>query len=290
MHDWDDLRFFLALAQTGSITAAAEKLKVNQSTVSRRINQFEKELEVRLFERFTSGYVLTSEGDELLIRAQHVEDEMFSIERQVMGKNIELSGSIRVTTTLLMAKYFIIPMLKNFHDLHPGIVVQLDISNTMYNLIAREADVAIRVTREPVPESLVGRELGSIEFAVYGEKKYLDKHQQAKPQQALRWVGEDNMQSRPSWLPESYANLQLVARTNDVLATLDLLKQGLGIGRLPTLMGDSEESLQQITLSHPLPSAPVWLLTHIDMRRVNRVRVFNEFIAEQLRSRLNAGY
>lgn len=287
MQDWDDLKIFLALAHCGSITAAAEKLKLNQSTVSRRINRFEQDLDVRLFERFNSGFELTAEGDELLRRALRIEEETQAIDRLLMGKNVELSGPIRVTTTLLMAKYYIIPLLHKFYRQHPAIEIQLDLSNNQYNLNAREADVAIRVTRDSIPENLVGRELGHIVFAVFGEKNYLENYLNNNASEALRWIGEDAIQPRPAWLPDSYADLQLVMRSNDVMATLEMIKQGLGVGRLPCVVGDAEPGLQKMAFNHYIPSAPVWLLTHADMRRVNRVKVFNAFIAEELRRQLN---
>jgi len=288
MQDWDNLRFFLALAQTGSISAAAEKLNVNQTTVSRRINSFEQALEVRLFERLNTGFELTVEGEELMQRAQRIEHETFAIDRLLMGKNLELCGSIRVTTTLLVAKYFMVPIVKRFNQQYPDIEIDFDLSNNNYDLAAREADVAIRVTREAVPESLIGRELGVIEFAVYGEKSYIESIRHNTAAQCLRWIGEDNSQPRPSWLPASLTNLQLVMRTNDVMASLELLRQGLGVGRLPCVVGDAEENLRRLPLQHSLPAAPVWLLTHADLRRVNRIRVFTAFVADEIRRQLGA--
>ena len=283
MQDWDDLRFFLAVALSGSINAAADKLAVNQSTVSRRINAFEAKLNVRLFERLASGYELTSEGDELLDRALRIQDEVHAIDRHVMGKNVELNGPIRVTTTVLMARYFLIPILDEFYRIHSGIVLHLDLSNNLYNLTAREADVALRVTRDPVPESLVGRNLGNVDFAVYAENAYMLAYEQGGTSETLHWIGEDTAQPRPAWIPDNVGNLQLVARTNDVLGTLDLIKQGLGVGRLPCFVGDKEHSLRKIFVHQNIPTAPVWLLTHADMRRVKRVQVFNDFVADKMR-------
>ena len=300
MKNWDDLKMFVAVAQAGSLTAAAEALGVNQSTVSRRINSFEKELDVRLFERFSTGYVLTAEGEELLYRARRIEEEMYAIDRHVMGKNIALSGPIRVTSSLVIALYFLIPMLGRFHDMHPDIVVHLDLSNSLYNLTAREADLAIRVTRDAIPETLIARQLGLIKYGVYGQTKYLrrylkkgggedggdsgDSGEEGKA--SLHWVGEDGSDDRPKWLPSDLNPLRLVARSNDVLATRDLLKQGMGVGRLPSFMGDSEKKLQQLELSRSIPAVPIWLLSHADMRRVSRISVFTAFLVEEFRQQL----
>ncbi len=286
MQEWDDFRFFLAVAQTGSVTAAAVKLDVNQSTVSRRINNFEKAMNVRLFERLSTGYELTPEGEELRHRVLHIEDEIQAIDRHIMGKNIELSGPIRITTSLAMVRYMLMPIFKHFNKLHPDIELHLDMSNNIYNLTQREADIAIRVTRDALPENLIGRELGLLKFGIYGEKKYLESYYRAKGKNPLRWIGEDNDDVRPSWLPEDIVSLHLVIRTNEVLATLDAIQQGMGVGRLPNFIGDTDDKLKQLNFDQKISGVPIWLLTHVDMRRVNRMSVFTSFVVEEMRARL----
>ena len=286
MQDWDNLRFFLAVADSGSVTGAAFKLGVNQSTVSRRINSFEEELNVRLFERLPTGFVLTPEGEELQHRARRIDEETQAIERQVMGKNVELSGTIRVTSSLAILQYLLMPIYKKFNQLHPQIQLHLDLSNSLYNITAREADVAIRVTRDAIPENLIGRELGFLRFGVYGEKRYVTSWQKSKSRQPLHWIGEDNNHARPNWLPDNIEPLQLVMRTNEILATVDALNQGLGVGRLFTVIGDAEKKLVRLKFKNHLSDFPVWLLTHVDMRRVSRVSVFTSFVVEEMRKRL----
>lgn len=286
MQNWDDLRYFLAVAQNGSITAASERLGVNQSTVSRRINAFEKELNVRLFERLTTGYVLTGEGEELQRRAGRIAEEALSIDRHIMGKNVALQGPIRITTSSILVNYLLMPILKEFNKRHPGIELRLDLSNGLYNISQREADVAIRVTKEGVPENLIARELGSMKFGVYGEKHYLQSYLKSSSTEPLNWIGEDNLDARPAWLPKKYQSLCLVMRTNEVLATAEAIKAGLGVGRLPRIVGDAEKQLTEFDVEHQVPQLPIWLLTHVDMRRVNRVNVFNSFVVDEVRSRL----
>lgn len=282
MQNWDDLRYFSAVSTTGSLTAASVKLGVNQSTVSRRIAAFEKELNVRLFERFSTGYELTPEGQDLLARVRRIEEETHNIDRLLMGKNIELRGVIRVTCSLVIAQYFLIPVLNRFHQDHPGIEIHLDTSTELHNLTAREADVAIRVTPGAIPETLVGSELGAIKYAVYGHKEYLQQYMRPQDRAALQWVGEDDNNERPNWLPPEMKSLERVMRCNDVFATLQVLKSGLGVGRLPQFMGDNEPDLTRLELHQPIPPATVWLLTHADMRRVNRITAFTGFIRSEL--------
>jgi len=286
MRNWDDIRYFLGVARTGSVSAAADKLAVNQSTVSRRINDFESEMNVRLFERLTTGYQLTTEGQELLRRAIRIEEEALAIEQEVMGKNIEMQGPVRITVSLTLVNYLLMPIFKQFKAQYPGIELRLDLSDNLYNLTQREADVALRVTTEQVPENLVGRKLGNFDLAVYSEKNYLNKYIQSSKQLPLRWIGEDANDPRPGWLHKHTDPLELVMRTNDVLATASAIRHGLGVGRLPTFVGDALPELTRFEDTPALPKRPLWLLTHPDLRRVNRVRVFNAFLSEKLLAEL----
>lgn len=286
MQNWDDLRFFLAVARTGSISAAAEKLAVNQSTVSRRISGLEAEMNVRLFERLTTGYRLTAEGEEMLRRAMRIENEAVAIEHEVMGKNVELKGSLRVTASLTVASFVLMPILKEFNAAHPNIELRLDLSDNLYNLTQREADVALRVTPEPVPDNLIGRELGKITLAVYGEKHYLNRYLRSTKRQPLRWIGEDTNDPRPAWLHKHTDPLELVMRTNNVLATAAAIRHGLGVGRLPTFVGDVLPELRRFEDAPELPKRSLWLLTHPDLRRMNRVRAFNAFLTERVPEQL----
>lgn len=287
MHNWDDIRFFLAVARTGSVSAAAEKLAVNQSTVSRRINGFEAEMNVRLFDRLTTGYQLTAEGEDMLRRAMRIEDEAVAIAHEVMGQNIELKGPLRVTVSLTIASYVLMPILKAFTAAHPRIELRLDLSDNLYNLTQREADVALRVTTEPVPDNLIGRELGRIALAVYGKKDYLNKYLRSNQRKPLCWIGEDTNDPRPGWLHKHTDPLELVMRTNDVLATAAAIRHGLGVGRLPTFVGDALPELKRFDDTPALPGRPLWLLTHPNLRRLNRVRAFNTFLTEMLPEQLS---
>lgn len=293
-HNWDDIRIFLAVAREGTVSAAAEKLAVNQSTVSRRINAYEEYLKVRLFDRLSTGYVLTTEGEALQQHAERMEEESRSIERQVMGQNVALSGPIRVTTSLPLAKYVLMPLFAEFSRRHPQIEIQLDVSNNLYNISQREADVAIRVTRSMPPDNLVGRKLGGIKLGVYGRRDYVKQYtmqcKAAKKKNTthppLAWIGEDNTDTHPSWLGAKVEPLNLTMRTNEVLATIDAIKAGMGVGRVAIVFGDAEPELERIPETPSHPAVPVWILTHADMRRVSRVSIFLQFMTDEIRCAL----
>ncbi len=157
--DWDDLRYFLSVGRQGSLSAASKQLNVNHSTVLRRIASLEHKLGVRLFERHPTGYVMTLAGEELRARLANVADQIESAQRQLSGRDIALSGSIRITTTDTLAHGLLTPYFAKFRRVQPGIQLQLTMSNAFFSLSKREADVAIRPSNTP-PENLIGRRVG----------------------------------------------------------------------------------------------------------------------------------
>jgi DNA-binding transcriptional LysR family regulator len=142
--EWDDLRYVLAVATSGSLAGAARNLGVNHTTVLRRIGAFEQRLGLRLFERLPTGYVLTAGGEELITAARHIDDTVTALERKLAGQDLRLSGVLRITTTDTLMGSILPEILAEFRDSHPGIAIEVAISNLMFNLTRRDADVAIR--------------------------------------------------------------------------------------------------------------------------------------------------
>ena len=163
--DWSDLRFFLAVAEQGSLGGAARALGVNHTTVLRRISAIEQRLGLRLFDLLPSGYAMTAGGEILLSAAKQVEDTISSLERALAGQDLRLVGSLRVTTTDTLAASLMMPIISAFRTAHPGIDLELAISNAMFSLSKRDADVAVRPATHP-PENLVGRRIGAVAWAV----------------------------------------------------------------------------------------------------------------------------
>ena len=171
MFEWSDLRPFLAVARAGSLSAAARALGVNHSTVFRRIAALESALDVRLFDRLPNGYCLTAAGEEMLARAERVEAEVLGIDRRIAGQDVRPQGSVRVSTADTIA-YGLLPRhLMSFREANPGITVELAVESRFVNLTRREADVALRPSRDPDGD-MVGRRVSDIAFAVYGAPEY----------------------------------------------------------------------------------------------------------------------
>jgi len=279
--NWDDLRVFLAVARAGSLSGAARALSVNHSTVFRRIGAFEAALGVRLFERQSDGYLLTPAGEELRDGALRIEEEIASLSRKVAGQDLRLSGAVRVTTIDMLAFGLLPRHLAGFRDAYPGIEIELVVGNTMLNLSRREADVALRVGNTP-PETLVGRRVGRLAFAVYGSIGYRAR----RPELDLvlhNWIGFDSehealVRRFTRFLPA----VQPALRTNSVVAALSVAKSGLGLVPLPCGLADLEPDLVRVA---PLPddfTLDLWLLTHEDLRKTARIRAFLDFLATAL--------
>src|SRR5262245_26106513 len=189
--EWDDLRYVLAVADAGSLAGAARHLGVNHTTVLRRIGAFEQRLGLRLFERLPTGYVLTAGGEELIAAARQIDGTVTRLERKLAGQDLQLSGPLRVTTTDTLMGSILPEILAEFRAAHPGIHIEVALSNLMFNLTKRDADVAIRPANDP-PETLVGRRVGRIAFAIYASPRYLARRRKTDDLAAHQWVGPDD--------------------------------------------------------------------------------------------------
>ena len=279
--DWDILRIFLAVNESGSVNAAAADLGVNPSTVSRRIKRLEEILGVSVFDRLATGYVLNEAGQEILTIAQRVDKEMAELRVLVSGRDSSLAGPVRITVSDWLFQYGVQEHLELFRQSYPDIVLELVVGDSILDLSRRDADVAFRVTRTPHP-TLVGRRVGLLKFAGYASRNYLANGQVFQDGgQHLSWIGEDDGESIPKELGERYPNAKLSIRTNTVLATVAAIKSGYGVGRLPSLIASWEPDL--VKVYGPIDTqAELWVLTHERLRKVARVSAVLNFFSERI--------
>jgi DNA-binding transcriptional LysR family regulator len=283
--DWDDLQYVLAVADAGSLAAAATALRVNRTTVLRRINAFERRQGVRLFDRLASGYVLTDAGDELLAAARTLEDTIVTLERKLAGQDQRLEGTLRLTTTdTLLASVLAAPLVA-FREAHPGITLEISQSNAMLDLSKRDADVAIRPVVAP-PESLMGRRIAPIAFAVYGSPSYLATDIAASELGNHRWIAPDDTLATTSvarWMQSRIKAAARVLRLDSLLAMRELCAAGGGLTALPCYLGDTDARL--VRASEPIAemATALWVLTHPDLAHTARIRLFNDFISSALK-------
>jgi DNA-binding transcriptional LysR family regulator len=282
---WDDLRFVLAVADNGSVAAAARKLGVNHTTVLRRVQAFEAVQKLRLFDRLPTGYVLTAEGEQLVVAARTIDDTVATLERRIAGQDLKLEGTIRVTTTDSLMATVVPRHLASFRSQHPRISIEMAMTNARLNLTKRDADVAIRPAKKQ-PDALVGLRVADFGFAVYGAASYLD----ACPTDDLRdhaWLtGDELLANSPAtqWMRQHVPDVSIVFRADSYVALCQAACVGLGLATLPCCLGDTSPLLRRVHGPVPELTIGLWLLTHQDLRSAARIRAFIDHLAEGLQA------
>ena len=301
--DWSDLRYALAVGATGGLAAAARQLGVNHTTVLRRLDALEARLGARLFERARTGYLPTEAGALVLAQARRMADQAEEIERQVAGRDRELTGLLRVTTAFVVMEHLLPQPLADFARAYPGIEVEvvenafmMDLSRRHAEATAswarREADVALRLSTQ-VAEHLVGRPLGDTHCRVYARRGAPGLPQSVQTLQTLvrdaPWVAfERDSQSRvyDQWMRKHLGSAQVRLRVDIFNAVAAVLHTGLAVGILPTFMAARQPDLVPVSDVIPELSVPVWMLTHPDLRQTARVRAFMQHVGDAVAAQL----
>jgi DNA-binding transcriptional LysR family regulator len=285
MIDWDDVRFFLAVARGGSVRAAAAQLKVNHATVLRRVAQLEKRLGAQMFEKLPAGYRPTKAGAEILQLAEQMETLSNRLETRVFGRDQGVRGLLRVTLAPPLATHLLMPDFAEFAEAHPEIEMEILSIDEPVNLTKREADVAIRVVYEntALPLHLHGLKGPDVFGAVYMSRELLAAWR-AGATDCIRWI-VISKHGVPDWARDIEVRATDVPfRTTDPEALIVAAGQGLGMTTLPCFVGDADPLLVRV------PGAPLhkygtlWLLTHGETRKTKRVRLFTAFASRKLAS------
>lgn len=272
---WDDLALVLAIARAGSLSEAGRQLRTTHSTVYRKLLSLEAALETRLFERLPTGYTPTAAGEAVRQAAERVEHEVHMLQRRIAGEDVRLEGALRVTTTDTIASGLLGPILADFRKGYPGITVDLIVDNRSLSLTRRDADIAIRPTREP-PEVLSGRRIAKIASAVYGTKECV-KRLGSLPIADATWVlPDESLVDLPAttWGRRTINPRNVAIQANSLLTVQRLARAGIGLAPLPCFLGDTDSRLIRATDPIPDLASELWLLTHPDLRRNARVRAF----------------
>ena len=288
MDDWNDLRLVLAVARAGSLTGAAEILRVNHSTAFRRLGALEDRLGVRLFERLPGGsYLPTAAGERAAAAAERVETETTSLGRDIAGQDVRLTGRLRVTSSETLAFRLLTSAIGHFRQVHPGITVELVIDNRVLNLSRREADIALRVMR-PSESDLYGRKLSEVAWTVYAPRALIDRTgadlSALSDLPVIGWEEGVRGINAADWLNRHAPEAAVVYRTNSVVNQLVAARAGLGAAVLPCYLGDPEPDLVRLLDPVPELSRELWIVTHIDLRRTARVRAFLDIVGEALQA------
>jgi DNA-binding transcriptional LysR family regulator len=283
MIQWDDVRYFLAVARGGSVRAAAQRLGVNHATVLRRIAQLEDRLGAHMFEKLPSGYRLTAAGEEVRELANQMEASSHQLETRVFGRDQSVRGLLRVTMAPPLATHLLMPDFADFARLHPDIEMEIASSGELANLTKREADVAIRVVydRKTLPLNLHGMKGPELFGGVYMSRDRLAAWR-AGSTDPIRWI-VISVHGIPDWASDGEVRTAGVPfRITDAEAQIVAVRQGLGITTLPCFVGDAEPLLVRVPGTDLHMYGTLWLLTQGETRKTKRVRLFTEFVSNRL--------
>ncbi|MFD1612751.1 LysR family transcriptional regulator [Sphingomonas tabacisoli] len=277
--NWDDLRIFLAVARTGTLSAAGRRLGLDATTVARRLGRLEVEAGRSLFEVTPAGHILTARGQDLLGHAQTMESAAIACAEGAQA-GLQASGTIRVSVAEGFGTSVIAPHLHEFADAHPGIGVELVASSGFLNLSRREADVAVMLAR-PQRGPLVARKLTDYNLGIYGRRGV------ARPLSSIADLGEERLVGyvpdliyapELHYLEETAPGLSATLSSTSVNAQAAMIRSGAGIGILHCFVGDLDPLLERLLPEEVDIARSYWLVMHRDLRGVARVKAFVDWL------------
>lgn len=284
--DWNDLRALLAVAEAGSLSAAAEALGASQPTLGRRIDALESALGLTLFTRGPRGMALTAAGRQMLAHARDMQAAAARLELAAGGRAETLRGVVRVTAPEVMSAHHLPAIVARLLDAEPGVEIELVASDRTGNLLLREADIAIRMFR-PTQADLIARKVAELETGLYAAHGYIARHGAPRGAELTghRMVGYDRNPAISDWMaalgmtpPEGF----LRARTDNQIVNWRLVLAGAGIGAMQRSVGDAEPLVARVLPDLPMPKLPVWLTVHQELRTSALIRRVYDFLAGAL--------
>ncbi len=274
--NWNDLRFVLTVARCQSLAGAARRLKVNESTVGRRVAEAERRLGARLFERSLGAFHPTEAGQTVVAGAERVELEVQAVAAAVSGADRLAAGAVRLTSVPIVVNRVLVPALPQLLRDHPQLRVELIAEPRDLSLTKREADIALRLARPHKDLRAIARRIGRLDYAVYGPSR--------KTRKPLPWITyEDAMANLPQWRymaerPVRDRDTPPPVTVNDAEAILQSVKAGLGKSLLPVAIADREPGLARLDSNPPPLSRELCLMVHPELRNLTRIRVVVDWL------------
>ncbi|MCQ8896783.1 LysR family transcriptional regulator [Limnobacter humi] len=272
---WDDIRYFHELAKAGSLSGAARALGVEHSTVARRMDVLEAALGVRLFDRLSTGWCLTPEGETLATQAERLDQEAQAFSRAALGV-ASLKGTVRISAPPVLVGQWLVPGLAALRQQWQHINLDMIGETRDANLARGEADLAIRMSRPNAP-GLVARSVGHISYGLFAKRGYC-----RKPESEWEFLAyDDSLAQVPQqqWLNKVADGRPFIFRSNDLLALLNAARAGLGLAVLPYFLVRGDKTLEHITSPACPVKRQVWLVMHPGVRRSPRVRLMADLLA-----------
>ncbi len=276
--NWNDLRYVLAIAQGGTLAAAARRLRVDETTVARRLAAAEGTLDARLFERVDGAMRPTPAGETAIAHAERIEREMRALHGRVAGTDAALAGTVRLTAVPIVINRLLVPALPALMAAHPLLRLELIAEPRNLSLTKREADIALRLARPRGGGTAVARRIGRLDYAVYGARD--------RDAEALPWITyEQDMDELPQaqWIAAATRGAPpptlMAADAETILAAV---RAGLGKSLLPCAVAEREPGLRRLGDAAPVLSRELWLLVHADLRRLARVGAVIDWIEQTI--------
>ncbi|WP_299353154.1 LysR family transcriptional regulator [uncultured Shimia sp.] len=277
--NWDDIRFVLAVAQEGSLNAAAKKLGVTHATVMRRVAAFEARHNRPIFRKLGSGYQVLPEAETILKAAQNVEDAMYSIDRAVLGTDQTLFGTVKIASTDSICQLVLPKILGKISGLYPDLEFTVLSANSYHDLSRLSADIAIRPTKK-LEDDLDGEIVGELGFAVYGPTHPVSQ-----------WIGLKGPLGRSvaaDWMENNLDPAEIAHTGDSFLVIQEMIAEGLGKAFLPRFVGDSDNRLKRLDNAAPIPVVPLWMAAQKEVVGNVRLQAVWTKIAAMMRAEFSA--
>jgi DNA-binding transcriptional LysR family regulator len=289
--DWNDLRYFLAVAKEGSTLRAGRAMRTSQTTVARRIAALEEATGVILFDKRQAGYVMTPAGEELLERAEQVEMSANSFFDAASAHARDKGGAVKLSMEEIFATGLIAPWLRELHELHPDIHIELDTSAGIRDLGAGEADIALRSTSKPQASGTVGRRICDDDWTFYCSREYGDRHGVPTSiaelaQHPLIGGGGGNLSRHYEAYLEAMGLLdRVIMRPDTSTGLMTAVRAGVGVAVLPCIVADTDPGFIRCLPPRTDHGRTLWLVTHERIRRTPKVRNVIDFLFPRLKAR-----
>ena len=287
--DWDDLRFFLAVARAGRLTVAARRLGADHATVSRRITALEGALKAKLFERRPQGYALTEHGERLLGKAETMETQALAVSSEIGGADLALSGTVRLGTPDGFGTMFLAPRIAALTAPYPDLEIQLVAMPRLLSLSKREADVAVSLA-PPKEGKIVARKLTDYRLGLYASPAYLERNPPIEApddlhdHEVIGYIDDLIFTPELDYLDEVSRGLRARLQSSSLVAQMQATLAGAGVCVLPRFMAAPEERLVPVLPEAVSITRSFWLIVHADLKDVARIRATMEVLVKEVRA------
>ncbi len=279
---WSDLRVFLAIAREGTLGAAARTTGQSQPTMGRRLIALERAVGETLFQRTKDGFVLTDEGAAVMPHAEAMEDEVLAFQRRLAGRDGQMEGQLRLSSSDWFGAHVLAPVLAEFAIVQPGVTIELVTSHLHMSLPRRDADLAFRIRPFDDPE-VISRRLMHVTYGVY-LKRGLEVPRRGDGARMPLVTMDTAFADMPDavWLKRVLPNAYVAARSNNRDVQAMLCANGAGVAVLPVRIGDALPGVARLDLGEEPPGRDTWIGYHRDLKRLARLRALLDFILARL--------